>query len=580
MRLVSRLGMMGFRSAASRRHRTLRGGALATMALASTLFWAAPSSAWTMLPPGLFGAACDEPDPRPEPIPEDAALEAENARIGRLILHIDDVFDEEDPEENHRIFRFVNSLHVKTRGRVIREDLLFGEGDAYERRLLDESERILRTRDYLYDAEIRPVAYSDGEVDVEVRTRDVWTLTGGLGFSRAGGENDVTISLRDENFLGTGKELGVKHVKGVDRTTSEVVFREDTLFGTRVRTELSLSFNSDGGRYLLNLWKPFHALDARRTARLTVLDEERIDPQFERGERVSELGHKIQFYEAYWGFSSGLRQGAAHRWTFGFTYDNDEFFRVTGTADTTPVPPERNFSRPWVDYEWIQDRFVEMKDLEKIARTEDINLGLRLRARLGWADTAFGATDDLAVVSFAASRGFRPGKRMLLFNDLALGARTGSEEFDSLGGSTRFRYFWRNGDRLLFFAELQGDLVDNLDPERQLTIGGDSGLRGYPLRFEEGNRRILFSVEQRYFTGWEIFKLANVAAAVFFDAGRAWFNNQPSDMGVLKDVGFGLRLSPSRSSGKSIVHFDVAFPLDGDETIDSVQWLVTTKKSL
>ena len=49
---------------------------------------------------------------------------------------------------------------------------------------------------------------------------------------------------------------------------------------------------------------------------------------------------------------------------------------------------------------------------------------------------------------------------------------------------------------------------------------------------------------------------------------------------MLKDVGIGLRLSPSRSSGKSIVHFDVAFPLDGDDTIDSVQWLVTTKKSL
>ena len=49
---------------------------------------------------------------------------------------------------------------------------------------------------------------------------------------------------------------------------------------------------------------------------------------------------------------------------------------------------------------------------------------------------------------------------------------------------------------------------------------------------------------------------------------------------MLKDIGFGLRLSPSRSSGKSIVHLDVAFPLDGDDTIDNVQWLVTTKKSL
>jgi hypothetical protein len=536
-----------------------------------------------MLPEGTVAAEADGPEPEPEPVPDDAVLEAGRARIGRVIIAVGDVFNEEDPEENRQLFRWVNRLHIRTRDRVIREDLLFREGDPYSRRLLEESERILRTRDYLHDAEIEPVRYRDGEVDVEVRTRDVWTLTGGVGFSRAGGENDVTVSLRDENFLGTGKELGLKHVASVDRTTSEVVFREDTLFGTRVKTELSLSFNSDGGRYLLNLWKPFHALDARRTSRLTLLSEERIDPQFDRGEKVSELGHKIEFYEAYWGLSTGLREGSAHRWTFGFTFDRDRFFAVAGTSESTEIPPERSFSRPWVDYEWIQDRFVEAKDLQNISRTEDINLGTRIHGRLGWASTGLGATADLAVVSFSASRGFRPGKRMLLFNDNALGARTGSDNFDSLGASSRLRYFWRNWRNHLFFAELQADLVDNLDPERQLLIGGDSGLRGYPLRYEEGNRRLLLTLEQRFFTGWEAFKLADVGAAVFFDIGEIWFNNQrgrEGDLGVLKDVGIGLRLSPSRSSGKSVVHLDVAFPLDGDGTINSVQWLVTTRSSL
>ncbi len=565
-----------------------RGGvSIAAVVLLLVAISALPALGQPGLPVALASAAANGPvpgpAPGPAPMPSDEVLEAEQARIGRVIVRVGDIFDEEDPHENWRVYRWVNALHINTRDQVIREDLLFGEGDPYSRRLLDESERILRTRDYLYEAEIEPVRYRDGKVDVVVRTRDVWTLTGGVSFGRAGGENDLTLHLRDENFLGSGRELGVKRTSGVDRTTSELVYREDTLFGSRVSTEISLSTNSDGNRYLLKLWKPFHALDARRASGLILLDEERIDPQFDRGERISRLGHKIELYEAYWGLSSGLRQGAAHRWTFGFTYDRDQFFAVPGTAADVPIPPERSFSRPWVDYEWIEDRFVEIKDLEKIARTEDVNLGVRLRARLGWASTALGATDDLAVVSLAASRGFRPGKGMLLFSDNALGARTGSDELDSLGASSRVRFYWRNWGEHLFFAELQGDLVDNLDPERQLTIGGDSGLRGYPLRFQEGNRRWLFSVEQRFFTGWEAFHLADVAAAVFFDAGRAWFNNRrngPEDPGVLKDVGFGLRISPSRSSGKSIVHVDVAFPLDGDGTIDSVQWLVTTKQSL
>ena len=558
---------------------------LAAALAALTAGFGQPAAAQMALPPIAVLEAPNRPAPaaRPEPVPDDEALEAGPARIGRVILTVGDVFDEEDPRENIRLFRWINTLHVKTRDRVIREDLLFGEGDPYSRRLLEESERILRTRDYLHDAEIEPVRYRDGEVDVEVRTRDVWTVTGGVGFGRSGGENDVTFSLRDENFFGTGKELGVKHSSGVDRTIFELSFREDTFLGSRVWVEATAASNSDGDRYLLQLIKPFYALDVPRSWGLRALDEERVDSLFERGRLVSEVGHKIDFYEAYWGFSSGLRAGSVHRWRFGFTYDRDRFFPVAGTPSGAAVPPGRSYSRPWVDYEWLQDRFVEARDLDRIARTEDINLGARVNARLGWASTDLGATDNVAVVSLAVSKGFQPARRLLLFNENLLQTRTGSAELDSLVASSRLRCYWRNFADHLFYAELQADLVDNLDPERQLLIGGDSGLRGYPLRFEEGNRRLLVTLEQRFFTGWELFQLADVGAAIFFDAGRAWFNNQtggPEDLGVLKDVGFGLRMSPSRSSGNTVVHFDVAFPLDGDGRIESVQWLVTTKATL
>lgn len=560
----------------------LRGWSIAALTIAVCALDGSPALGRMVQLGTMRVVAFNGPVPGPEPVPDDEVLEGERARIGRVIVRVGDVFDEEDPGEDKPLFRWVNSLHIKTRSRVIREDLLFAEGDFYSRRLLEESERILRTRDYLHDAEIEPVRYRDGEVDVEVRPRDVWTITGGLGFGRSGGENDISFSIHDENFLGTGKEFGIKHASGVDRTTSQVAFREDTLFGTRLNVELTLSFNSDGERYLLDLEEPFYALDARRSRGLTILTEERIDPLFDRGQLISEIGHKIELYEGFWGFSGGLRSGSVHRWRFGFTFDRDRFFAVPGAPEPAEIPVERSFARPWVDYEWLQDRFVEMKDLDKIARTEDINLGTRFHARLGWASTQWGASDDLAIISLALSKGFRVGRRALLFNQNLLGMRTGSENLDSLGVASRLQLYWRNLGDNLFYAEVQADLVDNLDAERQLLIGGDSGLRGYPLRFEEGNRRFLVTLEQRFFTGWEAFKLADVGAAVFFDVGEAWFHGArgEDEFGVLKDVGVGLRLSPSRSSGNTVIHLDVAFPLDGDRTIESVQWLVTTKATL
>src|SRR6516162_7815429 len=48
-------------------------------------------------------------------------------------------------------------------------------GDRYNRRLIDESERILRADGYFYDAWIREISYHDKQVDLRVTTRDVWT---------------------------------------------------------------------------------------------------------------------------------------------------------------------------------------------------------------------------------------------------------------------------------------------------------------------------------------------------------------------------------------------------------------------
>jgi hemolysin activation/secretion protein len=134
----------------------------------------------------------------------------------------------------------------------------------------------------------------------------------------------------------------------------------------------------------------------------------------------------------------------------------------------------------------------------------------------------------------------------------------------------------------VFFAGFSAGLGQDLDADHELTIGGDTGLRGYPLRYQAGSATALVTLEQRYFSRLRLWQLADVGAAVFFDVGRAWGESPmgPSEnLGLLKDVGFGLRLGTSRSALGNVVHIDVAFPLDGGHSIDSVQFLVQTKRS-
>lgn len=92
---------------------------------------------------------------------------------------------------------------------------------------------------------------------------------------------------------------------------------------------------------------------------------------------------------------------------------------------------------------------------------------------------------------------------------------------------------------------------------------------------------MLLTVEQRYFTDWYPFRLARVGGAIFADVGRVWGQNPlgGEPLGWLTDVGIGLRLAPTRSSAGKVLHIDLAFPLDGDDTIDNVQILLEAKRS-
>jgi hemolysin activation/secretion protein len=114
-----------------------------------------------------------------------------------------------------------------------------------------------------------------------------------------------------------------------------------------------------------------------------------------------------------------------------------------------------------------------------------------------------------------------------------------------------------------------------------VLLGGDNGLRGYPLRYQSGTGRWLFTAEQRLFTDWYPFQLFNVGAAVFYDMG-ATFGRDPlgtPSQGLLRDVGIGLRLGNARSARGNVLHIDVARPLDGDPSLRSVQFLIETRRS-
>lgn len=592
-----------------RQHSTLmtRAGWTAVLIVASWIATATSASA---------EAAPDDsrwrrPGPARGVVPDDDELLRRGAVIGEVYVQTDNVFDPEDPGQDSLLYRVANRLHVTTRPAVIERQLLFRRGDPYDPRVLQESARLLRSLNFLYDVWIEPIRYRGNRVDVLVRTRDVWTLGLGAGFERSGGTNSVKFNLDESNILGSGRFVDLKYTDDLDRSSSRIRFVDPALFGTRAELRLWYADNSDGHRRIFDLERPFFSLDSRWAGSTNLISDRRIERIYHQGEVTERYHHENTFAELVSGFSKGYRDGRARRWLFGYTYDQDQFwpegtfpdeilpdsprpYPFPDPADPRPHDPDKNggdspavaapanrqLSYFWIGYEEVEDRYFQTHNMDRIQRTEDFNLGLELRARLGWSSPTWGGDESQAVFTADVRSGFAPNERSTIFVSGYASGRWGAGGHENVRAGGAVRYFLRTFGRHHLLAAVYADAGWNLDPENQLLLGGDSGLRGYPTRFQDGDRRLLISLEHRFYTNWELFDLIHVGAAVFLDAGRAWYDDGPrqdDDLGLLKNFGVGLRLGSSRSARGQLVHLDVAFPMDGGD--QDVQWLVTSKNT-
>ncbi len=501
--------------------------------------------------------------------------------IGEITLDKSNIFDLSNPEENNWLYRLANRLHIVTRDKVIRKQLLFSEGDRYSQRLVDESERILRQNDYLFDADITPVRHENGVVDLKVRTKDVWTLMPDVDFSRSGGENKYKIGIQEDNFLGGGQEVSLSYTEDVDRDSTRLEIKDRHIGRSWVSGRLNYEDNSDGKVKLLSATRPFYALDTRWSAGGTVLADERRTALYSLGDEAAEFQHERDFYTAFGGWSRGLRGKWVRRWTAGFIYDNNDFFEVPDPTLPAAIPEDRRLSYPFLGIELLEDDFEETRNRDQIGKTEDFYMGMRLFASLGWADEAYGSDRDALIFTSSARRGFGSlDKDALLLSALAYGRVESGDARNAVVEATA-RFYSRQSSKRVFFATLSATKGHDLDLDNPVQIGGDTGLRGYPLRYQSGDSKMLLSLEQRYFWDWYPFRIVRVGGAIFIDAGRAWGTNpvEEENLGWLTNVGFGLRLAPTRFATSKIVHIDVAVPLDGDDSIDSVQFLIEAKRS-
>ena len=451
--------------------------------------------------------------------------------------------------------------------------------------MLRESERILREKPYLFDARVVPRRLCGDTLDVDVVARDVWTLLPDADFSRSGGDNAYGYGVTDTNCWAPDTRCRCSTRRMRTGKVTALYFLNPNVAGTRVVFETLYEDNSDGSRRVVDIGQPFYSLDARHALGVRAEDTEAEQSLYAFSDKFARFSHDFRGVELGGGISNGEIKGQVWRWLAGFNYEKNTFGAIPDRVAPDPLPADRKLAYPWIGIESIEDRFDTSVDIDRIHRTEDLNFGRSYRATLGYSNAFFGGDDDDRLVFRATFRdGIRHLDKHLLFYGLGLRGywNFSANRSEQVKANAFAQYRQQQSGRFSLAAAVDVDVVHNLPTDMQLLGGGDTGLRGYPSRYQWGNRSWLASIEERYFSDVYLARIVRVGLAGFFDVGRTWFSGAPDShgYGTLADVGFGFRFESTRTRQDRVLHVDFAFPLVDGPDVQSMQILLVVKERL
>jgi len=488
----------------------------------------------------------------------------EPVRIGKISVRVLDVFT---PEEAARgwFYRTANAIHVETREAVIRKFLLFREGDSYDPTRLDETERNLRSFGFLTLASVTAGPPHDGVVDVDVVTQDAWTLQPSLSLGSRGGVSTYSLGLEESDLAGSGKQVSVAYDKETDRINRFLQYRDPYLLGPYWTGNFLYSQNSDGEEQSVGITRPFSSFVDPRSATFLAHHLTEDDHLFTNGQESALFRHSHRELGAEYGWAVKASDERARRLTAGLDVLEDRFAALPQTPGGV-LPGDRNFRTVFLQYEDVRNDFLKLNYVNRDVRYEDFSMGRRLLARIGVSPTLFGLDQTTWLARFEAGQGWRLGPESFLTVSLDYQTRWQSRaenEILSLGLLYVRKFDTETPQTLV--SRLTVDRGWRLDGDLQFFADGSVGLRGYHLHAFEGDRRVIWNVEQRIFSGKEILQLVSPGLAIFFDTGAATQPGQPLRLSSLRnDVGAGLRFAISRAATNNILRIDFAYALDPD----------------
>lgn len=489
---------------------------------------------------------------------------------------------ETSPENTVWFHRFANTYHEITTEQTIRNDLWFGEGTEVTLAQLAENERLLRSRKYLRNASIDIICVNpqNHSVQLRVQTWDNWSLLPKISLGHSGGATKTGLGLAEDNLFGSGTQALMEYRADAERSGYQLKLASDNLFGTFWQSSARYSSNSDGESYQFELAKPFYQLQSADSYRIDVNKDIKTITEYAYGEAWRDYQSKLQALELETGWRIAGDDQFAVRLLTGTMLQDQHFTPLT--TDFQSIPANRNRSEVYMAWQFEQANYRELSNIYMFNRVEDLNFGWQVQLHLGRMDAAVGAYDQGWHFAVNLQKNLELTDNSWLFWQ----ATAERWHFTLLKSSTRWssdlRYVHHVTDRQQLIATASARIADDLERDERYTLGGDEGMRAFPLYYQTGNKAVTGAIEYRYITPWSIYQLLDVAFAGFIDTGRAWDNPDaapgPDLEKTLYGAGFGVRLLPNHTSRGSMISIDLTRPFSDNPELSGWRWRVIARK--
>ncbi|RLV59101.1 hypothetical protein D5018_13910 [Parashewanella curva] len=502
--------------------------------------------------------------------------------INQITIINHSIFDQSS-KDNFFIHDWANSLHTTTKKSVIRNHLIFQQGDKVTSADLNEAQRILRSKRYLRDAKvyfaplknkIKPTSKT-----VVVETWDNWSLLPTADFNRTGNESRYSVGVKDDNLMGLGIRTRLKYNHERDRNGYHASVSAPINWIEHGIATIGYERNSDGQVLDWSLIKPFYSNQTKTSFSITHDDDHRVDEIEQNGDVVNKFAHSTRFYSGQYGWLLHNDQQALSRFRLGVTQQQDRF---SPTSTLSVIPKDRKFFYPWVGFQYIQNDYHEFNNVRVLDKNEDINLGWTHTLKLGFElDDKRNNNLPGYHINIHTTKGHQQDNNLWLFS-LNGNATLATSHSDYYRLDLQSEFFHFINPKWIFYSKAKLSFTNNLPLDLLNSLGDDSGLRGYPLQYQHGDNTWLLSAEIRRIPNINLFELADIALVAFADVGQAYGSGTTSnqDQGILTSIGAGLRIYSSKSSNNSVGHIDLVYPINSDPSIQGLEFRFTVKQSL